>query len=291
MTTYDTRTRLAAAVAGAVLLAGASACGDDSDDGSSSDSPSASESSQATDSASPDATDSGASDSGASDSGDSESEAFAQQSVEEIQEAAVKDMRALQFVRVAGSLRDDGTELAVDLRLSTQGDCDGEVSVDGAEAQIIGKGTTSYLNGTEEFWRKSAGDDAGSGAEQLISTLAGKWAKIPGGDFNEFCDLNSFLDELDDQDDASESANPQNEVVGETSVDDTPAVEVKIYDDAEVSTVWVGTEEGRHYILRMRVEDGENPGEFRFSEFNDAFKVKAPPKDQIIDLGSAEPDD
>ncbi len=283
MTTYDRRTRLAAAVAGAVLLAGAAACGDDSDDGSSSDSPSASESSESTDSASPDAT--------ASDSGDSESEAFAQQSVEEIQAAAVKDMRALQFVRVAGSLRDSGTKLAVDLQLSTQGDCQGTVSIDGAEAEIIGKGTTSYLKGTEEFWRTSAGDDAGSGAEQLISTLAGKWAKIPGGDFTEFCDLNSFLDELDDQSDASESANPQNEVVGETTVDDIPAVEVKIYDDADVSTVWVGTEEGRHYILKMRVQAGEEPGEFTFSEFNDAFQVKAPPKDQIVDLGSTEPED
>jgi len=227
----------------------------------------------------------------ASGSEDSEGQAFAEMSVEEIQAAAVKDMRALQFVRVAGTLRDDASELAVDLRLSAQGDCDGKVSVDGAEAQIIGVGTTSYLKGTEEFWRKSAGDDAGQEADALISALAGKWAKIPGGDFSEFCDLDSFLDDLDDPDDASESADPQTEVVGETSVDDIPAVEVKIYDEAEVSTVWVGTEEGRHYILKMRVEDGENPGEFTFSEFNDAFKVKAPPKDQVVDLGSAEPED
>ncbi|MQW77102.1 hypothetical protein GHK92_14575 [Nocardioides sp. dk4132] len=268
-------------MAGAVLLTGVAACGDDSDDGSSADSPSASEASDA--SASP----------SASGSEDSESEAFADKSVEEIQAAAVKDMRALQFVRVAGTLRDDASELAVDLRLSAQGDCDGKVSVDGADAEIIGVGNTSYLKGTEEFWRKSAGDDAGQQADALISALAGKWAKIPGGDFNEFCDLNSFLDDLDDPDDASESADPQTEVVGETSVADTPAVEVKIYDDAEVSTVWVGTEEGRHYILKMRVEDGENPGEFTFSEFNDAFKVKAPPKNQVVDLGSAddEPDD
>ena len=285
MTTYNRRTRLAAAVAGAVLLAGAAACGDDSDDGSSSDSPSSAESSES----------SGSSDASmspsASGSEDSEGQAFAEMSVEEIQAAAVKDMRALQFVRVAGTLRDDASELAVDLRLSAQGDCDGKVSVDGAEAQIIGVGTTSYLKGTEEFWRKSAGDDAGQEADALISALAGKWAKIPGGDFSEFCDLDSFLDDLDDPDDASESADPQTEVVGETSVDDIPAVEVKIYDEAEVSTVWVGTEEGRHYILKMRVEDGENPGEFTFSEFNDAFKVKAPPKDQVVDLGSAEPED
>ncbi len=282
MTTYNRRTRLAAAVAGAVLLAGAAACGDDSDDGSSSDSPSVSESAES--SGSPDASMSPS----ASGSEDSEGEAFADMSVEEIQDAAVKDMRALQFVRIAGALRDDASELAVDLRLSAQGDCDGKVSVDGAEAQIIGIGTTSYLKGTEEFWRKSAGDDAGQQADALISALAGKWAKIPGGDFSEFCDLDSFLDELDDRNDASESADPQNEVVGETTVDDIPAVEVKIYDEAEVSTVWVGTEEGRHYILKMRVEDGENPGEFRFSEFNDAFKVKAPPKDQVVDLGQAD---
>lgn len=275
MTTYNRRTRLAAAVAGAVLLTGAAACGDDSDDGTSAESP-----------ASPDAAESAASpDASASGSEDSEGEVFAEKSVAQIQEAAIKDMRSLQFVRVAGTLRDEGSELSVDLRLSAQGGCTGEVAVDSATAEIIGVGTTSYLKGTEEFWRSSAGAEGGQEAEALITTLAGKWVKIPGGDFNEFCDLDSFLDNLDDRDDASESPDPQSEVVGETSIDDTPAVEVKIYDEGEVSTLWVGTEEGRHYILKMRVEDGEDPGEFTFSEFNDAFEVKAPPKNEVVDLG------
>ena len=54
----------------------------------------------------------------------------------------------------------------------------------------------------------------------------------------------------------------------------------------EETTVWVGSEEGRHWILKMVVTGGDEPGEFTFSEFNDAFQVKAPPKNQVVDLGA-----
>ncbi|NPC98809.1 hypothetical protein [Nocardioides sp. zg-DK7169] len=284
--TYNRRTRLAAALAGAALLTATAACGDDSDEPAA-DSESSSESMDASESMSPMPSDS------MSGSEDSESEAFAEKSVTEIQEAVVKDMRALQFVRMQGRLRSDGVELAQDLRLSAQGDCTGTVSIDGAKARIIGIGDASYLKASEEFWQKSSGGGSAQQAQALVELIGDKWAKIPDANFDEFCDLDAFLDELDDFDASDSPDNVQDEVVGETTVNDIPAVELKLYDGPEVATAWVGSEEGRHWILKMRVKGGDDPGDFRFSEFNDAFEVKEPPKSDVLDLAnpSASPSD
>ncbi|NPC98808.1 hypothetical protein [Nocardioides sp. zg-DK7169] len=252
--TYKRRTRLAAAVAGAVMLtATAAACGDDEDGNDTSNG-----------------------------SGES-SESFADKPVEEIQDAALTDMKALDSVRMAGTITDDGAEMSLDLRLTTAGDCTGSISMDGAEAEIIGIGEDSYLRGSEEFWTQSAGPGGEQQAQAMIQMIGDKWAVVPGGGFSEICDLDAFLDNLDD-DDASESDKDKGEVVGETELDGTPAVEIVSKEDDEETTVWIGSEEDKHYILKMEVVGGDEPGEFTFSEFNEPLDVQAPTKDEVVDL-------
>lgn len=251
--TYNKRTRLAAAVAGAVLLTATAACGsDDKDDKS----------------------------------GESSSESFADQSIEEIQDAALKDMGALESVRMAGTFTNDGGEMSLDLQLNTAGDCAGTIAMDGAEAEIIGLGEDSYLKGTEEFWNQSVGEGGGQEAEAILTMIGDKWAKVPDGGFTEVCDLDAFLENLDADDDESESPEDKGEVVGETEVDGTPAIEISSEEDGEETTVWVGSEEDKHYILKMTVVGGDEPGEFTFSEFDEPIEVEAPADDEVVDLAN-----
>ncbi|MQW77100.1 hypothetical protein GHK92_14565 [Nocardioides sp. dk4132] len=255
--TYKRRTRLAAAVAGAVMLTATAACGDDEESKDSS----------------------GESSSKSSENG------FADKPMKEIQEAAIADMKALDSVRMAGTITSDGAEMSLDLRLTTSGDCAGSITSDGAEAEIIGLGQESYLKGSKEFWTQSAGPGGEKQAEALIGLIGDKWAKVPGGDFTEICDLDDFLDNLDD--DESDSAEDQGEVVGETDLDGTPAIEIVSEEDGEETTVWVGSEEDKHYILKLEVVGGDEPGHFTFSEFNEPLDVQAPAKDEVVDLGAA----
>ena len=48
---------------------------------------------------------------------------------------------------------------------------------------------------------------------------------------------------------------------------------------------WIATE-GKHYILKLEVTDGEEPGTITFSEFNEDVDVEAPAEDEVIDLTS-----
>lgn len=260
--TYTRRTRLAAAVAGAVMLTATAACGGDDD-----------------------AKDDGAT---SEKSGESAGAGFADKSLEEIRQAALSDMQALTAVRMTATLTDDGVATSMDLNLSNDGDCTGSIAVDGAEADIIGLGDDSYLKASAEFWAQSAGTGPGSRkqAQAITAMLGDKWAKVPGGDFTEICDLDAFLENLDSDDDESESADERGEVVGETELDGTPAVEISSTEDGEESTLWIGSEDGKHYILKMEVVGGDEPGEFTFSDFDEPTDVQAPPADEVLDLAA-----
>lgn len=253
--TYNRRTRLAAAVAGAVMLTAAAGCG--GDDG----------------------------DEGDAKSSESSTEGFADKSVDEIQKAALKDMGALESVRMAGNITNDGGEMSLDLQLNTEGDCSGTIAMDGAEAEIIGLGADSYLKGSKEFWTLSVGGGNDEQAAAIIQMIGDKWAKVPDGGFTEVCDLDAFLDNLEDGD-ATGSTDDTGEVVGETEVDGTPAVEISSEEDGETTTVWVGSEEGKHYILKMEVTGGDEPGDFTFSEFDEPIDVEAPADDEVVDLAN-----
>jgi hypothetical protein len=82
----------------------------------------------------------------------------------------------------------------------------------------------------------------------------------------------------DDEDDSK----AENE--GTEDVDGTEAVKVTgETDEGDPVTVWVKVDEP-HYILKMEVDQGEEPGEIVFSEFDEELEVEAPAEDEVIDL-------
>ena len=170
--TRRTRT-LAAAVAGAMMGLALAACGSDSDGG----------------------------DGG----GESPTNDFADGSVEEIKDAAIADMKALESMTMEGSLTQEAGELELTLSMDTDGNCLGTITQAGGTAEFIGTDGVFFLKGDEAFWR--ANTDPAK-ADATVKLVGDKWVNMgaDGGGFSELCDLDSFIDDLaeDDPDDAGQ---------------------------------------------------------------------------------------
>jgi hypothetical protein len=201
---------------------------------------------------------------------------FADESPEAIGEAAEKDMKALESVRISGQLVSDGEETTVDMALTTEGECEGTLGVQGGETQIRSTGGQTWMKPDAAFWEASAGDQAA-----LIQGVVGdKWVVLGDDqDFAELCDLDELLEQMGDDEDDSKAENE-----GTEDVDGTEAVKVAgETDDGDPVTVWVKVDEP-HHILKMAVDQGDEPGEIVFSDFDEELDVEAPAEDEVIDL-------
>jgi hypothetical protein len=201
---------------------------------------------------------------------------FADESAETIEKAATKDMQALDAVHMEGSVSQEDSEIGLDLSLTTDGDCAGSVSRgDSGSAEVVTLDGTSWFKPDEEFWRAQAGD----AAEQIISTVGDNWVQLPEGDqsFASFCDLDEMLDQIgEDQDNASKKGETE-DVDGQETV--------KLTRDAQEGggtiTVWVAVDDP-HHILKVEQAEGESPGTFSFSEFDENASIEAPADDEVI---------
>jgi len=200
---------------------------------------------------------------------------FTDKSVTDIEAAAIEDMKAATSLRLSGTLQQDGQELTMDLAITTEGECDGTISMGKGTASIRGVGGKSYLKADEEFWTNMAG----SSAPAVIAMIGDKWAQLPsGGDqFAAFCDLDEFLKDLDQND-------VTDEAVGETKeIDGAEAIEITGKDEGGTISVWVATADP-HYILEIEKVGGTEPGEFTFADFNKDFAIEAPAAEEVVDL-------
>ena len=201
---------------------------------------------------------------------------FAEESPEKIGEAAEKDMKALKSVRISGEVVEDGEKTSVDMTLTTDGDCEGTLAVQGGEAQIRSLGGETWIKPDSAFWEASAGEQAA-----LVQGVVGdKWVVVGDDqDFAEFCDLDELLKEMGD-DEVEDKA----EVEGTEDVDGTEAVKVTgDTEEGDPVKVWVAVDEP-HHILKVEVDEGEEPVEVAFSEFDEELSVEAPADDEVIDL-------
>jgi hypothetical protein len=201
---------------------------------------------------------------------------FAEESPEEIGKAAEKDMKALKSVRMTGELVNDGEPVSVDMALTTDGDCEGTLGIQGGETQIRSLGGETWMKPDAAFWEASAGEQA----EMVQGVVGDNWVVLGADqDFAELCDLDELLDQLGDDEDEGKA-----ETDGTEDVDGTEAVKVTgETDEGDPVTVWVKVDEP-HHILKMEVDQGDEPGTITFSEFDEELEVEAPGDDEVIDL-------
>ncbi len=216
---------------------------------------------------------------GSGDGGSADSAAesdFAEESASAIEKASIEDMKALEAVHMEGDVTQQGSEIGLDLSLTTDGDCAGTVSRgDSGSAEVVTLDGTSWFKPDEEFWRAQAGP----AAEQIISTVGDNWVQLPEGDesFASFCDLDELLDQIDDDQDKPSEKGATEDVDGQEAVKLTR-------DDKESGgtiTVWVALADP-HHILKVEQAEGDSPGSFTFSAFNEDASIAAPADDEVI---------
>jgi hypothetical protein len=203
---------------------------------------------------------------------------FADQPPKDIAKAAATDMKALDSLRMKGDLVTDGQKIGVDMLITTSGDCQGTIEVTGGSAQILSSGGQAYMKPDKAFWESQAPGQAA----QIEAVVGDKWVVIPStSGLDAACDLSKLLDGIDEP-----SSDPSDAPTSATSdsVDGQDAVKLEGKDnDGKPVTAWVATDDP-HYILKMEVTQGDEPGTITFTDFNETVEVQPPPTDQVIDL-------
>ncbi|AKH84671.1 hypothetical protein AA958_23450 [Streptomyces sp. CNQ-509] len=207
----------------------------------------------------------------------SEDSGLAGKSPEEIKDETVAAMRSaksmtLDFQQTGAA----GT--AMKLSVTKGGECTGSVTTQGATAEIRRAGGTSYMKPDTKFWEQNAGSP--EQAQLIEATVGDRWVEMGAGqdDFASFCDLDTILKDMDDEDkgDGDKGGRKDTTEKGdEGEVRGTPTITLIAKEDGETTRVHIATE-GEPYILKMEMEDGDQPGTAEFSEFNEKVDVTAP---------------
>lgn len=211
----------------------------------------------------------------------SEADDFADQSATEIRDAALADMKKAKSLTMKGDYTAQERKTSLEISMNDDGECTGTISLGGVSAELLNTKDASYLKADEDFWKLSLG--ANPQADLVVKTLAGKWAKVPptSGGFAEECDLDALVDKFTDSDDDAGKKGKVKDVDGEQAV---PLVSKN---GKETTTVWVAAE-GRHYILKIDVEGGEEPGGFAFSDYDKKVELDVPADKDVVDFSSVQ---
>jgi len=204
---------------------------------------------------------------------------FADQPPKDIAKAAAADMKDLKSLRMQGDLTTSGQKIGVDMQITTSGDCQGSITVTGGTAQIVSSGGQAYMKPDKSFWESQAPGQAA----QIEAVVGDKWVVIPSGSgLDSACDLTKMLDGIG----SNPGSNPSDAPTAATadSVAGQDAVKLSGKDNSGKPVVaWVATDDP-HYILKLQVTQGSEPGIITFSDFDKTVTVQAPPSDQVIDL-------
>ncbi len=205
---------------------------------------------------------------------------FAEGSLEDITKASSKDMKELKSLRLEGDVTTDGQQVSMDMQMTTDGDCQGTVGLMGGEAEFLSVGGDTWFRPDEEFWRATAADRA----DQIIALVGDKWVVLPPGeaDVSSFCDLDELLDEFDDEDpDDDTTKGDTDEVHGEEAI----IIEGES-DEGDPMKAWIAVD-GKHYILKLEVSQGDEPGIIELSDFDEDLDLEPPPDDEVVDFNQA----
>lgn len=206
-------------------------------------------------------------DGGNDDAGNS---AFADESAEDIVAAAKDAMDGLESVHLAGDINSGGSSISLDLSLSTSGNCEGDVSLDGGSLQVLEVDGSGWFKADAAFWEAQAPGQA----EAIIAAAGDKWVVDTQSQFTSFCDLEGFLDGIVEPDGEDEFEKGDTE-----DVDGEEAVTLTGVD----SKAYIATDEP-HYILKLEGTAEGDDGTITFSGFDEEIDVEAPAADEVVDL-------
>lgn len=196
-------------------------------------------------------------------------------SADEILEEAKDAAAAADSVRISGEVVEDGSTIVIDMQYSGDGST-GTISADGATVELLRVGTNQYyMKADADTWEQLTGE-AASG-----DIFADRYVRMPGddeslGDLTSFFDFESFVEEALNPDGAIEQ--------GETAeVNGVQAIGLVDRDSQDGGTLWVALT-GEPYPLRIESPEGSGEGAVDFLDWGEPVDIKAPAKDEVIDL-------
>ncbi|HEX5088296.1 MAG TPA: hypothetical protein VFV89_10850 [Nocardioides sp.] len=202
---------------------------------------------------------------------------FAKESGDKIADTAKADMKGLDQVKFSGEITSASQKITVDVQADSNGDCTGTIGLGGGTAQVLAKDGTNWFKPDEEFWRANAPDQA----DAIIEAVGDKWVLDTSSNFSQFCDLDTFFDNLF-KNDASAGSYKN---TGTDEIDGKQVVKVEQSDDEGTATGYVLVD-GEHYLVKLERTAGDQPGHLDFTDFDKDFDVTAPADDDVVDLNS-----
>lgn len=197
---------------------------------------------------------------------------FADQPIEEIEDAIVADMTTVSALRMKGSVKGGSAQDSVDFAMDKEGDCVGHIRQgQGRASFMVVGGKRAFIKADTAFYKANGGGDPA-----VLKKVANKWVKQDPSTTTDFCSLQKFLDEFAGQfDGEAEEGKP--ETGEEAEMNGRDVVEFISEEDGETTRMWVGTG-AEHYVMKMVSEGGDEPGTFTFSDYNKDVVAKVPAK-------------
>jgi hypothetical protein len=206
--------------------------------------------------------------------GGSGDKGFADQGYDKIKAAALEAMDSLDAVHVAAGIESEGQSVTLDISMSADGDCAGNVSFGEVSAELLQADGEAWFKPSPELLAQQVGDQVTAVAE----FVGDSWVVDTQGEVTPSnCDLASFIDELSD-----DEAETDTEVAGVEDLDGEEVVRLDYTNDSGDGRAYIRTE-GEHYIAKIEIE-GDEPGTVVFSEFDEEVGTEAPADSEVVDL-------
>ena len=216
---------------------------------------------------------------GCSDDDGGGDKAFADQSYDEIKSAALDAMASLEAVHAELSVEADGQSVASDVRMSTDGNCSGTVTLGEASAELLRVDGEGWYKPNRELLEQILPGRSAAATEFVGDSWVVDSEDVQTGSN---CDLEAFVDSLSDDEEEADT-----EVVGVEELDGQDVVKLAYTNPQGDGTAYVLVE-GEHYLVKIELS-GDMPAVVEFSEFDEEVDTEAPAEDETVDLAEFRP--
>lgn len=131
-------------------------------------------------------------------SDDKSGKPFAGKSADQIAADAVEATRQADSMHMKGTVQQSaGSTMSVDLSVDNNKNCDGSIRMQGASADVRNTKGTFYLRGDEKYWQNALKGQAGG--DKIVPKVADKWVKAPADDptAKSLCDKKALMASMD----------------------------------------------------------------------------------------------
>jgi hypothetical protein len=181
------------------------------------------------------------------------------------------DFRHATSLRMAGHLRQQGRQVALDIGLLRSGDFGGTVVLSGARVRVLRSGTSTYAFVSRSFFRYL--HDSRGVPAAACSVICGKYLKVPAGAIPDVS-----LASLARQITQNASAPKGKATVTVTTFAGKPAYKVSHAGQAAFFA-----KNGHHYLIGF--ESGKQDASVTFSQWNAVPPVSPPPASKVVSSG------